>query len=188
MPYPAKTSAEQILAAAVDLLERSGIAGLTLRALAADLKLTPNALYRYYDSRDTLLAAVAVQGARLLLEDIRAALSQPGNSLTHLAQRYLAFAHTRPALYDLYMTCDTLNAEQRAVYDQLWELVVGQLQPLAGGYSPDLTMTLWSYLHGLVGLERSGVYDSPGSPKPPQNLAFGLGLLLAGLEKLNPTS
>ncbi|WP_425148206.1 TetR/AcrR family transcriptional regulator [Deinococcus sp.] len=186
MPYPAKTSAEQILSAAITRLEQGGQAGLSLRALAAELKLTPNALYRYFGSREALLAAMAVQGAVLLLQALEPVLrnSLSPQGVHELARRYLAFARTRPALYDLYMTCDSLSSEQQQTYEQLWEQVVQQLQPLAGSHSAQVAMTLWSYLHGLVGLERSGVYDSPGSPKPPQNLAFGLNLLLAGLRTL----
>ena len=181
MPYPAKTNAGQILAAAVDLLERVGQAGLTLRALAAELHLTPNALYRYYPSREALLAAVAVYGARTLLELQQSA--GDGDDLAALAREYLRFASERPALYELYMTCDSLNAEQRQVYAQLWELVVARLVPLAGPRSPEAAMTLWAYLHGLVGLERSGVYDS-GEGKPRGTSEFGLQVLLAGLQTL----
>ncbi len=182
MPYPAKTNAGQILAAAVDLLERVGQAGLTLRALAAELHLTPNALYRYYPSREALLAAVAVYGARRLLE-CQQLVAGDGDHLTALAREYLRFASERPALYELYMTCDSLNAEQRQVYAQLWELVVARLVPLAGPRSPEAAMTLWAYLHGLVGLERSGVYDN-GEGKPRHTSEFGLRVLLAGLETL----
>ena len=183
MPYPAKTSAAQILAAAVPMLEEVGQAGLSLRALAAELKLTPNALYRYFSSREALLAALAVQGAQSLLADLQAAGSDPDTAPAELARRYLHFAQSRPALYELYMTCDSLNAEQRQVYAQLWELVVARLLPLAGPRSPEAAMTLWAYLHGLVGLERSGVYDN-GEGKPRHTSEFGLRLLLAGLQAL----
>jgi len=179
MPYPAKTSASQILAAAVELLEREGESGLSIRALAADLHLSPNALYRYYPSREALLAAVAVQGAEWLLTDLQAARG----ALPQMAHIYLKFAQERPALYDLYMTCNSLNAEQRQIYDQHWELVVGALEPLAGVRRKEAAITLWAYLHGLVGLERSGVYDFR-SDKPRDTTDFGLGLLVAGLREL----
>jgi AcrR family transcriptional regulator len=176
MPYPAKTSAEQILAAAVDLLEREGQAGLTVRGLAAELKVTPNALYRYYPSREALLAAVAVHGATLLL----AQLSAVADELGALAAEYLRFAALHPALYDLYMTCDSLSTEQQQIYSQLWTLVVERLRPFAGPHSREAAMTLWAYLHGLVGLERSGVYEGP-ERKPRDTTGFGLEVLLAGL-------
>lgn len=180
MPYPAKTSAEQILAAAVALLERDGLAGLSLRALAAELKLTVNALYRYYPSRDALLAAMATQAAGWLLAELEAHMD-----FAALAQAYLRFAQGRPALYELYMTCDGLSAEQQAVYAQLWRLVVARLEPLAGARSPEAAVTFWAYLHGLVGLERSGVYEG-SEEKPRDSASYGLGLLLAGLQATAP--
>ena len=182
MPYPAKTSAEQILSAATVLLERQGALGLSLRGLAAELDLTPNALYRYFGSREALLSALAVQAAAQLRAELESA-----PDLEELASRYLRFAHSRPALYDLYMTCDSLSTEQQAVYAQLWALVVRRLEPLAGVNSPDAAVTLWSYLHGLIGLERSGVFAAPGNAdhvKPRQEAGSGLRLLLAGLAAL----
>jgi AcrR family transcriptional regulator len=176
MPYPAKTSAEQILAAAVELLEREGQAGLSIRGLAAELHLTPNALYRYYRSREALLAAVAVHGAAPLLNSLNAA----AGDLNALAAEYMRFAFEHPALYDLYMTCDSLSAEHQGIYSQLWDLVVERLQPLAGPHSREAAITFWAYLHGLVGLERSGVYDT-GEGKPRGTTDFGLGVLMAGL-------
>lgn len=183
MPYPAKTNAEQILAAAVSLLEREGQAGLSLRALAAELRLTPNALYRYYSSRETLLAAVAVYGAEALLNSLQSAA--PGDP-AELARRYLDFARGRPGLYDLFMTCDSLSAEQRQVYDRLWRLAVERLALLAGPQSERAAMTLWGYLHGMVGLARAGVYDDPASGKPRDTTDFGLEVLVAGLRTLHP--
>ena len=44
-------------------------------------------------------------------------------------------------------------------------------------------MTLWAYLHGLVGLERSGVHDN-GEGKPRHTSEFGLRVLMAGLQTL----
>lgn len=176
MPYPAKTSAEQILATAVILLEREGQAGLTVRGLAAELNLTPNALYRYYPSREALLSAVAAHGAGVLLANLSGVAGDPGT----LADEYLRFASAHPALYDLYMTCGHLSAEQQQIYSQTWALVVERLRPLAGSDSREAALTLWAYLHGLVGLERSGVYES-GEDKPRNTQGFGLKLLLAGL-------
>jgi AcrR family transcriptional regulator len=184
MPYPAKTNAAQILAAAMPMLEQVGQTGLSLRALATELGLTPNALYRYFPSREALLAALAVQGAQWLLAELLAAGSDPDAAPAELARRYLRFAQSRPALYELFMTCDSLNAEQRLAYDALWALVVERLVPLAGPHSRQVAMTLWGYLHGMVGLERSGVYDAPGEDKPKDTTEFGLQLLLAGLQSL----
>lgn len=47
---------------AVQRLRTHGTAGLTIRGIAADLDLSPGALYRYYDGLDEILTAVITDG------------------------------------------------------------------------------------------------------------------------------
>ena len=54
MSYPKKTSRETILEAAIGLIEAQGLDQLSMRALAAQLGVTPNALYRYFASKAEL--------------------------------------------------------------------------------------------------------------------------------------
>ncbi len=51
----------QIRDEAMALIVRDGIDSFSIHALADRLDLTPGALYRYYDSRDAILAAVEVE-------------------------------------------------------------------------------------------------------------------------------
>ncbi len=62
MPYPAKTNAQTILAAAIDHLEQYGEEALSMRELASRLGISPHALYRYYPDRAALQAALAEEG------------------------------------------------------------------------------------------------------------------------------
>ncbi len=62
MPYPAKTNAQTILAAAIEHLEQYGEETLSMRELASTLGLSPRALYRYYPDRAALEAAIAEEG------------------------------------------------------------------------------------------------------------------------------
>lgn len=48
-----------VLAAAVDLLDRFGLADLTMRRLATSLQIQPSALYWHFESKQALLAAVS---------------------------------------------------------------------------------------------------------------------------------
>jgi TetR/AcrR family tetracycline transcriptional repressor len=59
-PPPRFTRAE-ITEAALDLLDAEGLAGLNLRRLAHALGLTPTAIYRYFDSKEALTAAMLAQ-------------------------------------------------------------------------------------------------------------------------------
>jgi AcrR family transcriptional regulator len=61
-PAASKTSyglsRERIIAAALELLEREGLEGLSMRRLAERIGVTPMALYRYFHDKDELLDAV----------------------------------------------------------------------------------------------------------------------------------
>ncbi len=50
---------ERILATTLDLLERDGLDGLTIRAVARTLRVDPMALYHYFPDKHALLAAAA---------------------------------------------------------------------------------------------------------------------------------
>jgi AcrR family transcriptional regulator len=51
---------EEIVEVATEMIVADGIAGFGVNKLAAELGLTPGALYRYFDSRDDILVAVEI--------------------------------------------------------------------------------------------------------------------------------
>lgn len=55
---PARLSRDQIVEAALDLVDRSGLQGLTMRALARELQADPMAVYRHVRDKDDLLGAM----------------------------------------------------------------------------------------------------------------------------------
>ena len=112
MAFPRKTNTSAIIAAAIDLLEREGEAALTLRRVSSLLGVTPNALYRYYRSRDVLVAATADEVARRMLETIDIAIAEAEKlsgandeaRVRVLTAVYADFADTHPNLYRTLMT------------------------------------------------------------------------------------
>jgi AcrR family transcriptional regulator len=54
MPAPRKFTHEQLQAAALELIDQEGLAGLTMRALASRLGTGPMTIYNYVDGRDGL--------------------------------------------------------------------------------------------------------------------------------------
>lgn len=57
-PRGPRLSRDRILAAAVGLVAREGVEGLSMRRLAQDLDVWPMAVYRYFHDKDELLAAM----------------------------------------------------------------------------------------------------------------------------------
>jgi AcrR family transcriptional regulator len=94
-------TATRILAAAGDLLESGGTQAVTMRKIAAEVGVTPMALYRHFRDREALLAAVADDSfARLGAEWSEVAWSgDPDDDLDTALGRYLDFALARPRLY-----------------------------------------------------------------------------------------
>ena len=183
MPYPAKTNPREILDEAMAQVERDGANRLSLRAVAAALGLAPNALYRYYADRDALLAAVADEGARLLLAAVEdAARGREGaDAVRSLAASYLGFARTRPALYGTVMTEHAYPAGSSPALEDLWDFATGLLGKVAGeGAAAEATVAVWGLLHGAAGLEQAGGF---GEKKPEAGVDFGLEALLKGMAR-----
>ena len=181
MPYPAKIEAGQVLRAAGDLLEAKGLEAVSMRAIAGLLDVVPNALYRYFPSRDALLAALADDGLEALLIDLTAAnaRTQMSPTLHQVAQGYLDFARRRPRLYRLMMTSQPDPPGKVPAHTKLWSFVNELLSRHVGVEdAPKAAMALWSYLHGVVSLQAEGLL---GDSKP-DAATFGLRALIAGFQ------
>jgi AcrR family transcriptional regulator len=183
MAFPSKTCAADILRVALAKLEGKGAGsgGLSVRGIAAELGVAPNALYHYYPDRDRLLAAAAEEGERLLHETIRdAAQGRRGAAAVRsMAEAYLEFARRRPALYALVMQKPAPPADVPA--PPLWTLVIDVVAQVAGPKrAREAATALWGFLHGAVALESAGRFSDE---KPRSAIAFGLEALLAGMRQ-----
>lgn len=190
MAFPSKTDGPAIIAAAIELLEREGEAALTLRRVSALLAVTPNALYRYYASRDVLVAAVANEVARRLLDAINLALASPEAAINvdsalrvrTLMNVYSDFADRNPTLYLTLTTAKASAAAELPVPlypGLLWLKVIEVLEPLTGqANAPAAAVTLWSLLHGMWALKQANRLE--GS-KPDDVNDFAFEALLKGL-------
>src|SRR5262245_22818810 len=93
----------RIVAAARMIAEREGWDAVTIRRLADEIEYSQPVLYSHFENRDAIVAAVAVEGFRELAVALREAASGSSgrrNALKNVAVAYLAFAFSRPALYD----------------------------------------------------------------------------------------
>ena len=181
MPYPSKTSRQAILDAAVQQVEREGLAKLSLRSLASSLELAPNALYRYFADRAHLEAAIANEGAsRLHLALARAASKGDAEqAVRRVAKAYIDFARSNPALFNVLMTPGKLPDQEPSAHDEMWGFTVSLLSRLTGAQqAPEAAVALWAFLHGIVTLDQGGVF---GPQKPRAAFPFGLDAFLAGL-------
>lgn len=84
-----------ILDSAARMVEKDGVARLSVREAARRAGVSHSAPYRHFPDRDALLAALAAEGAARLLKELG------GRTGTDLANAYVRFALGRPQLFRL---------------------------------------------------------------------------------------
>ncbi len=150
----------RIIRAARRVAEREGWAKVTVRRLADAISYSQPVLYAHFESREGILAAVAVEGFQemgLALEKARTRVG-PGCVVELVAAAYLEFAAASPALYEVMFSL-SLNVPfgaaatppaMRFAFSQLLELFQGQ-----GSKSKVLSELFWAGLHGIAELTRT---------------------------------
>jgi AcrR family transcriptional regulator len=154
------------LEAALRHINRDRDTSFTLRELAASLGVSSTALYRHFENKLALLAAVAEEGFRELLRRFAAddALKQ-SDPLAFMASRglgYVQFAVAHPAHFRVMFHPDlrqagrfpTLTDLRREVYAQLEEALqaLNSAKLLAAANVEDIALTSWATVHGLATL------------------------------------
>lgn len=157
-----------LVAAALEIINRSGPEGLTLRAVAKRLGVTAAASYRHFASKTDLLAAVATDGFVALLAEVRAATGEAGPDLRAryeaMAVGYLRFATAHPGhfrvMYGPQVDFDDVAVpERREAFEMLTAAIEAcQAAGLALPGSPRaIANRAWAYAHGLVTLHLHGL-------------------------------
>jgi AcrR family transcriptional regulator len=102
MPTPDKTSRDAIVAAGRELVERDGVDGLTMAAVAARVGVQPPSLYKRVRDRSELISLVVAASIDDLATRMEAQRqSDPRDRLMALAGVLRAFAHERPVGFAL---------------------------------------------------------------------------------------
>lgn len=157
------------MAEARDLFLEHGVPGVTMRGLAARMGVTPMALYRHFDNRDELLAAIVEQGHATFLRYLNRALGEasPDARLVVAGQQYLAFALDHPRSYAV-MFMEHVPAGACHPRGQDWEgaatfrFLVDRIRECAAAGLLDIgdpeavALTVWAHVHGLVSLYLAG--------------------------------
>jgi AcrR family transcriptional regulator len=150
----------QILCAARQIAEAEGWPSVTVRRLSDEISYSQPVLYAHFGSRDGIVAAVAIEGFQelgLALEKARER-AKTGTAVEAVAQAYLAFAGSSPALYEAMFSLSlsvpfddaATPAEMRFAFAQLLALFQGQ------GARPEVLSELfWASLHGVAELTRT---------------------------------
>jgi AcrR family transcriptional regulator len=98
-----KSTSQSIAKAARQILDKEGSDAVTMRRVADVVNITPMAIYRHYNAREGLLAALADAGFEELAARItRKPLSgSAAERLAQMAEIFLDFALKHPRLFEL---------------------------------------------------------------------------------------
>jgi AcrR family transcriptional regulator len=144
-----------VLQSAAQLLEKEGLEGLTMRALARRAKVSHNAPYRHFPDRESLLAALAADGYAMLGKAQREAAA--ANGLRGMGEAYVRFALDHPQRFRLMFG----GALQFARHPALREIAGKTFEGLSGALSArvpgaqgarDASLAAWALVHGLAQL------------------------------------
>jgi AcrR family transcriptional regulator len=181
MSYPKKITREAVLACAMDFVETHGVAGLSMRVLAAELGVTPNAIYRYVASKAELESAMADEVGRMLLQTLHDAThgKPPPLAIHDAALAYTRFALQHPQWYAVKMQHCQINGSEPPSHAEIWRFVMALAAALPSRWDArDLALSLWAFLHGMVELARADLLEGRD---PEAALSAGLEMMLAGL-------
>ncbi len=153
---------QRITAAARLIAEGEGWNAVTIRRLAEEIEYSQPVLYTHFESREAIVAAVAVEGFGEIATTLRKAAggsTDRRDALEKVAMAYLAFARRHPALYEAMFTLPTAlrfaEAETRVELKAAFDALAAAVTP-ADSDVATATETFWAALHGLAELERSG--------------------------------
>ncbi|MCA1006883.1 TetR/AcrR family transcriptional regulator [Rhodococcus hoagii] len=151
---------EALVRAGVELLEETGDADVGLRAIARRAGVSHGAPRRWFPTRRSLLAAIAEVGLADLAAALASAAERSGGDLVRVAEAYVEFAVSRPAMFTLVFRHDLLEgsgAELRTVSQPLFGWLVDMVEHAAGGGESEArAAALWVGVHGIAVLAATG--------------------------------
>lgn len=119
-PYHHGDLKNALVETALKMVEEEGVESISLRDITRRVGTSRSAIYRHFDSKDALMQAVVMAGFERLAQHLQPVLTQEGlNTIERfhtMAQRYIAFARTYPALYRMIFG-DRAMQEREAVHD-----------------------------------------------------------------------
>jgi len=169
MPRPANpTLRDDILAAALRLVEDKGAAGLTMREVAGALGYSATAIYQHFISKEDLLLALKLQAGDLLAAEMEAARQEPTieAQFHDMGRRYVRFGLENPAYYRLIFQDSVpgleFTSEHLTRMRRSWEIMRDTLkvwaktwgvQDIDADYEANV---IWATVHGITSLALAG--------------------------------
>jgi AcrR family transcriptional regulator len=191
---------QALVEATLALIEAKGPSGFTVAEAAKSAGVTPAAVYRHFDGRESMIAECALQGHRIFGDLMEHAYADGHPSALKAfeatGRAYLVFARKFPGHYvamfesglsmqanpDLALAAERSRGVLEKAAAALSEHIPADKRPPASMFSAHI----WAMSHGVVELFARG---APGgkAPFPPEDLLeTGIGIYLRGLGLIRP--
>ncbi|MFM1655182.1 TetR-like C-terminal domain-containing protein [Brevibacillus sp. B_LB10_24] len=176
-----------LLQAAAELADTHGFDHVTLALLARKLNIRTPSLYNHIDGLPGLRKKLSVYGLAQLFEKLsRSAADLAGDDAVRaLGKAYLAFARSRPGLYELTLrAADPGDPEIADAGEKIVKLIVNTFSAydLADDAALHAVRGLRSILHGFASLEQKGGFGLPLDLD--KSFQLLLDAFLAGIHKM----
>lgn len=183
-----------LIAAATQMVRANGAEHLSLRAVAAEVGVSPSAAYHYYPDKDSLISGVGQELFERLADLQEAALSQfPGTSakaarsrFRALGRAYFDWAHSEPNLFRLmfggFCSIDFAEAQIKRQESRAWNLLCSCLDDLqtCGDIKKNIRpygeILSWSTVHGATALIVEGHLPAASFESVLDGLELSLGI------------
>jgi AcrR family transcriptional regulator len=155
-----KTSTQDILAAARDLVERHGAAHLSMHDIAAAVGIKAPSLYKHFAGRAPLLCLVRDLSLSSLTRELRqaSAMQTAPDALVRMARAYRLYAQRNPNIYRLFFDPELRPAADLDHYAS--SVFAGQFKRLDLPEALACGRAFVAFLHGFVMLELAGNISS----------------------------
>jgi len=181
------TREQKILEAAERLFHERSFDGVGVDAIAKEAGIVGSGIYRYFSSKDAILATLIENATDALLTDLGRPDPDPRQELRHLVAVHVDFAVSNPRLSDVWQRehhilqssqHEGLVRRQRSYVDR-WVACLDAVYP---GHSREGLLAAIRALHALI---TSDTTRRSGAPAPANLAALLESLALAALDGLS---
>ena len=182
MPAPARTSTSEIVSAGRAILERDGLSGLTMQAVAGAVGVRAPSLYKRVRDRSDLVRLILEDVADELTSTLDAAAGSgdPVADARAMTWAYRRFAHANPVTYSLMFTAQAGAPGGKARSIRSSATFLRTIAELAG---PDRALPaarlIVAWAHGFIVMELAGAFLLGGDVEEAWD--FGLDRILTAV-------
>ena len=179
---------EELISCACAMCERDGYTKLSIRSLAKESNVSQTAPYRHFKTKEDLYAAVSTNGFNKLSKAIHVDIDKKvtKKQIVDMAIKYIEFGLKNANTYDLMLGTAVGNFNNypellksaNSVYDNFRS----NFSKLANDTDEVIAfkcLTLWSMVHGLVGILRKVQVIEDGPMMNPEEGPMSSAILIA---------